>query len=241
MTKTALETLRSEIVKKLNEALDDDDENLSEVNDSLFFAISVVVREFADFIKSFEIARPQGNTITITLVDANIKTGEVHTSHFTGTKERTMSKCYDIEEIDIFRNQRVASQEGQAVMDHLNANDGTAGHSKGVWGYYGDTIVGLHTDCQHSLDITKHGTNYEHEADDLIPWMDEQIFDDSTAKIDTTWDEYRSNLRLMALAQHAPHDCGDPECPGVINKRKLELYDKFQVAINEFAKADLLT
>lgn len=46
---------------------------------------------------------------------------------------------------------------------------------------------------------------------------------------------------LLALAQSAPHDCGDPECPGVINKRKLELYDKFQTVINEFAKAGLLT
>ena len=27
---------------------------------------------------------------------------------------------------------------------------------------------------------------------------------------------------LLALAQSAPHDCGDPTCPGVINKHKLE-------------------
>ncbi len=49
-----------------------------------------------------------------------------------------------------------------------------------------------------------------------------------------------ANQRLITLAQSAPHDCGDPECPGVVNKRKLELYDRFQVAINEFAKAGLL-
>jgi hypothetical protein len=27
---------------------------------------------------------------------------------------------------------------------------------------------------------------------------------------------------LISLAQTAPHDCGDPNCPGVINKHKLE-------------------
>jgi len=50
-----------------------------------------------------------------------------------------------------------------------------------------------------------------------------------------------ANQRLITLAQSAPHDCGDPECPGLINKRKLELYDKFQRAIHEFANAGLLT
>lgn len=50
-----------------------------------------------------------------------------------------------------------------------------------------------------------------------------------------------ANANLISLAQHAPHDCGDPECPGVINKRKLELYDRFQECIKGFADAGLLT
>lgn len=49
-----------------------------------------------------------------------------------------------------------------------------------------------------------------------------------------------ANAYLFLLAQSAPHDCGDPECPGFQNKRKLELYDKFQRAIHEFAQAGLL-
>lgn len=50
-----------------------------------------------------------------------------------------------------------------------------------------------------------------------------------------------SNLALIQLAQSAPHNCGDPNCPGVINQRKLQLYDKFQLVVTEFAKQGLLT
>lgn len=53
--------------------------------------------------------------------------------------------------------------------------------------------------------------------------------------------QFWPNYNLVNLAQSAPHDCGDPECPGYQNKRKLELYDKFQRAIHEFAQAGLLT
>lgn len=54
-------------------------------------------------------------------------------------------------------------------------------------------------------------------------------------------EELVATAHLFTIAQSAPHDCGDPECPGFQNKRKLELYDKFQRAIHEFAKAGLLT
>ena len=40
-----------------------------------------------------------------------------------------------------------------------------------------------------------------------------------------TLDPYGYNdgdCSLISLAQTAPHDCGDPTCPGVINKHKLE-------------------
>jgi len=111
--------------------------------------------------------------------------------------------------------------------------DGTAGHSKGRWEYFGDTVVGVRTDCQH---LTR-----KHTDDELIRWMDEQIFDDAAMSSELTWEQYKANCHLFALAQSAPHDCGDPQCPGVINKRKLELYDKFQAAIQAFNEKGLLT
>lgn len=117
------------------------------------------------------------------------------------------------EELEIFRNQRVASQEGQAVIDHLS-NDGTAGHSKGNWYSAGGNG---HRFVRHHAGVNLCEINHNLDFADVV-----------------------ANCELMALAQHAPHDCGDPECPGVVNKRKLELYDRFQVAINEFAKAGLL-
>ena len=38
-------------------------------------------------------------------------------------------------------------------------------------------------------------------------------------------DEQRANAELLALAPTAPHVCADPECPGDINRRKLEEYE----------------
>lgn len=90
-------------------------------------------------------------------------------------------------------------------------SDGTAGHSKGNWEVW----------------------NCADETPTIIT--------DGKAGIASMIARNTANGLLLALAQHAPHDCGDPECPGVVNKRKLELYDKFQTAINEFAKAGLLT
>ena len=118
------------------------------------------------------------------------------------------------EEIEIFRNQRVASAEGQAVIARLN-NDGTAGHSKGEFGI----------------------------SDNRQIWNenDRIIADCFSTSLDISRAQEDANCHIFKIAQHAPHDCGDPKCPGVINKHKLELYDKFQVAINEFAKAGLLT
>lgn len=132
-------------------------------------------------------------------------------------------------------------------------SDQTTGHSKGKWEYFGDTFAGICTDCQHSYTPTEEDNSsiaprvwasHEHEADDIIPPIEEKDFEllRDQGQIDTkSWEEHLANLRLMALARQAPHDCGDPECPGVINKRKLELYDKFQYAIKAFAKEGLLT
>lgn len=103
----------------------------------------------------------------------------------------------------------------KAHLDAFLSGDGTAGHSKGNWRPVATQIM-----------------DTERSAIALI----------NTRTIPATDDpEFNGNRHIIALAQHAPHDCGDPECPGVVNKRKLELYDKFQVAINEFAKAGLLT
>lgn len=135
------------------------------------------------------------------------------------------------------------------MLKKTDPTNGTAGHSKGKWYYYGDVACGIATDCQHKADdlvtpVKFVFSSHQHESDDLIPMLTEEDFDNLSAAeedIEITWDQYRANLRLMALAQHAPHDCGDPECPGVINKRKLELYDRFQECIKGFADAGLLT
>lgn len=34
-----------------------------------------------------------------------------------------------------------------------------------------------------------------------------------------------NNAILIALAPTAPHECDDPECPGNVNRRKLEAFD----------------
>ena len=34
----------------------------------------------------------------------------------------------------------------------------------------------------------------------------------------------QANARLIAAAVTAPHECGDPNCPGAINKRKLDAH-----------------
>lgn len=104
----------------------------------------------------------------------------------------------------------------KAHLDAFLSNDGTADHSKGDW--YPSALCTVEA-LPFSASIATIGNPKERTASK----------------------EEWATCRLMALAQSAPHDCGDPECPGVVNKRKLELYDKFQVAINEFAKAGLLT
>lgn len=144
-----------------------------------------------------------------------------------------------------------------AMAKAIHAQDGTAGHSKGNWYYFGETFVGILSNCQHPLTppvkmtgvtATKEEftviVSHSHEKDIIIPGTDEGDFEqlmDDICDDSIDFNQYRSNLRLMALAQHAPHDCGDPECPGVINKRKLELYDRFQECIKGFAEAGLLT
>jgi len=37
--------------------------------------------------------------------------------------------------------------------------------------------------------------------------------------------EIMANVQLIALAPTAPHEC-DPDCPGDLNRRKLEAYEK---------------
>ena len=41
------------------------------------------------------------------------------------------------------------------------------------------------------------------------------------------------NAELIALAPTAPHDCADPDCPGAVNKRKLEAFPEMLEALRE--------
>ena len=44
-------------------------------------------------------------------------------------------------------------------------------------------------------------------------------------------EEVEANARLIAAAPEAPHDCGNPDCPGQINKRKLDVYPELLEAL----------
>lgn len=131
------------------------------------------------------------------------------------------------QEIDEFRNQRINSDAGQAVIEQLTG-DGTAGHSKGNW--VASQSLSAPTSFPNYRDIKLQQTvSLRGDADPVI------------IRCFVWGNEMEANQNLVLLSQSAPHDCGDPECPGFINKRKLELYDKFQRAIHEFANAGLLT
>lgn len=47
--------------------------------------------------------------------------------------------------------------------------------------------------------------------------------------------EGRANAKLTALAPTAPHKCPDPQCPGNVNRRKLELYGELLAFIKPLA------
>lgn len=46
------------------------------------------------------------------------------------------------------------------------------------------------------------------------------------------------NAELLALSPTAPHHCADPKCPGDINRRKLEMWQKLLVGL--YSWADLM-
>lgn len=120
-------------------------------------------------------------------------------------------------------------------------DDGTRGHSGGKWSYYGDVFVGISTDCQHPTTPEEIAENYPahvHECDDLLYPMDESKFDKLAMDTEITWNEYRANLRLMALAQTAPHHCGNPACAGQQNAAKLALFDKMVAAFERIEAWD---
>lgn len=41
----------------------------------------------------------------------------------------------------------------------------------------------------------------------------------------------REDYRLLVSADHAPHVCANPNCPGDINRRKLELWDELSAFV----------
>lgn len=76
MTKTALETLRSEIIKRITEL--GQGSHSGAFSNALAEAMVIVQHEFADFIAAFDIQRPSGNTVTITIVDQDVAKGIMH-------------------------------------------------------------------------------------------------------------------------------------------------------------------
>jgi hypothetical protein len=47
-------------------------------------------------------------------------------------------------------------------------------------------------------------------------------------------EQARGNAHLIATACAAPHECSDPQCPGNVNWRKLELFDELLAAFKVF-------
>ena len=45
------------------------------------------------------------------------------------------------------------------------------------------------------------------------------------------------NAKLLALAPTAPHECGDPHCPGNVHRKRLEVYEELLSACREAQKA----
>ena len=46
-----------------------------------------------------------------------------------------------------------------------------------------------------------------------------------------------ANAHLIALAPTAPHSCDDPDCPGAVNKAKLETFPEMLEALRELVTA----
>lgn len=51
----------------------------------------------------------------------------------------------------------------------------------------------------------------------------------------TPEEENRGNARLVAAVHTAPHECADPQCPGNVNRRKLEAFDELLAAATNLA------
>lgn len=46
------------------------------------------------------------------------------------------------------------------------------------------------------------------------------------------------NGKLVAVANHAPHLCADPACPGNLNRQKLELWGEMREALEYYASEE---
>jgi hypothetical protein len=51
-----------------------------------------------------------------------------------------------------------------------------------------------------------------------------------TAGDNTYGGEREANVRMLKEAKAAPHECDDPQCPGNVNRLKLEAFDELKVA-----------
>lgn len=50
--------------------------------------------------------------------------------------------------------------------------------------------------------------------------------------------EQGDNMRLVGLSATAPHHCVDPECPGDVNRRKLEAFEPMLAFIKKMTASD---
>lgn len=48
--------------------------------------------------------------------------------------------------------------------------------------------------------------------------------------------EVVGNVAILTLAQTAPHECDNPECPGDVNRRRLEAFEGLLAACTDVAK-----
>jgi len=46
--------------------------------------------------------------------------------------------------------------------------------------------------------------------------------------------EGQANADLISLAPTAPHDCDDPNCPGAVNKKRLEMFEEMAEVVKRF-------
>ena len=99
------------------------------------------------------------------------------------------------------------------------------GHTSGEWhlsGYHRGKILAK-TDTGYRFPVVVGEVEY------LTSWKQ----GDPPKGSHATYDGNHANAALLALAPTAPHYCGDPECPGELNARKLAAFDALLEAVRD--------